>query len=76
VADEIDAVLKSGNTAESVITASILKGSNEAIKNVYQNVASKYEASLWADIRASLPQSRAATLSVGCDDEAHPAGHS
>lgn len=39
-------MLKSGNTAESVITASILRGSNEAIRNVYQNVASKYEVRL------------------------------
>lgn len=41
--EEIDAVLKSGGGADQVITQAILKGANESIRNVYQNVASKYE---------------------------------
>jgi len=44
-AEEIEAVFKSGGGADQVITQAILKGANESIRNVYQNVADKYQVS-------------------------------
>lgn len=41
--EEIEAVFKSGGGADQVITQAILKGANESIRNVYQNVADKYQ---------------------------------
>lgn len=36
-------MFKSGGSADQVITQAILKGANESIRNVYQNVADKYQ---------------------------------
>ena len=41
--EEIEAVFKSGGSADQVITQALLKGANESIRNVYQNVADKYQ---------------------------------
>ncbi|GAB5029977.1 epimorphin family [Nannochloropsis oceanica] len=41
--EEIEAVFKSGGGADEVITQAILKGANESIRSVYQNVADKYQ---------------------------------
>lgn len=41
--EEIEAVFKSGGGGDQVITQAILKGANESIRNVYQNVADKYQ---------------------------------